>query len=78
MSNLARTPESYAAWQRIKRNQALRPDEEPWAAIEKCSQDLDFLAAGMRYLYHTASSPTNSLSTRRSNRHAGVPNAGKA
>lgn len=48
MSNLARTPESYAAWQRIKRNQSLRPHEEPWVAIEKCSQDLDFLAADMQ------------------------------
>jgi len=48
MSNLARTPESYAAWQRIKRNQERRPHEEPWVALEKCSQDLDFLAVEMQ------------------------------
>lgn len=72
MSNLARTPESYAAWQRIKRNQVLRP--EPWVAMEKCSQDLDFLADGMRYPCHLHHHPLIG----RSNRHAGVPNPGKA
>lgn len=50
MSNLARTPESYAAWQRIKTNHVLHP--EPWAAMEKCSNDVDFLADGMRYPCH--------------------------
>jgi hypothetical protein len=50
MSNLARTPESYAAWQRIKHNQELLPHEEPWVALENCSHELDILAAGTSYM----------------------------
>ncbi|KAH9029027.1 hypothetical protein EDB84DRAFT_1562936 [Lactarius hengduanensis] len=48
MSNLARTPESYAAWQRIKRNQELFPHEQPWVALEKGSEELDLLAADLK------------------------------
>jgi len=48
MSNLARSPESYAAWQRIKRNQELLPHEQPWVALENGSQEMDILAADMQ------------------------------
>ncbi|KAI9436654.1 hypothetical protein H4582DRAFT_403075 [Lactarius indigo] len=48
MSNLARTPESYAAWQRIKRNQELLPHELPWVALERGSEELDLLAADLK------------------------------
>ncbi|KAH8989545.1 hypothetical protein EDB92DRAFT_1817065 [Lactarius akahatsu] len=47
MSNLARTPESYAAWQRIKRSQALPHHEQPWVMLEKTSMELDLLGADM-------------------------------
>lgn len=59
MSNLARTPESYAAWQRIKRSQELLPHEheQPLIEMEKCSQELDLLAAGKSYLSEAAPSP---------------------
>ena len=62
MSNLARTPESYAAWQRIKRNQELLPHEEPWVALQNCSQELDILAAGMSN-WNQCYGPTDSLVT---------------
>ncbi len=58
MSDLARTPESYAAWQRIKRNMELRPQEEHWVALEKGSTELDLLAAGKSYLSKSVPSPT--------------------
>lgn len=57
MSNLARTPESQAAWQRIKRNMELRPEELPWLALEKSSKELSLLISGKRYLPKSAPSP---------------------
>lgn len=48
MSHLARTPESYAAWERVKRGAQLRPHELPWLPLEKKSQELDLLVADMQ------------------------------
>jgi len=77
MSNLARSPESYAAWQRIKRNQELLPHEQPWVALENGSQEMDILAAGTSYISNW-SRRNDPLIHSRPSRHAGIPDPGQA
>jgi hypothetical protein len=48
MSVFARTPESYAAWQQLKRDVALRSDEQQRAHREKKRRELLLLLAGTR------------------------------
>ncbi len=50
MSTLARTPESNAAWERLKRAAAIPQHERRWVRLEAGSGELELLLAGKSYL----------------------------